>query len=173
MKAPTRSVRITLLLAALLAGPASFAMPVAQPPVPESALPSRLAEEYRQADLDADGSISHAEYLAGKHRMTVFREADGNCDARLDPQEYGTARAIERRERVAGYLGDAWLTTRVKFRLLLDDLPSGLGIAVRSHEGTVRLSGRLGDAREASRAIEVASRVEGVVALYAALSLRG
>lgn len=148
----TRSARIGLLMLALFAGRAMAA--------------TSAAEASGQHERGAESSPA-----AGIGWLLALQEADYGCHALLEPDEYGPELFLELNRRDAAYMEDIWLTARVKARLLLDDPSTGLAIAVTSHAGLVHISGRLGAASEFSRVVGLASRVEGVRAVYAALAL--
>ena len=58
---------------------------------------------------------------------------------------------------------DTWTTTRVKSALAMADKALSLQIHVKTHAGTVALSGRLMTHRQCERAIELVRGVPGVM----------
>ncbi|KJZ40247.1 BON domain-containing protein [Pseudomonas sp. B21-040] len=58
---------------------------------------------------------------------------------------------------------DAWLTTRVKSVLAMDDPTLGLQIHVKTHAGTVALSGRVTTHRQCEKVVALTRSVQGVV----------
>ena len=74
---------------------------------------------------------------------------------------------------VEGYFQDSLVTARVKLALLDAPDVNALDVGVRTHRGVVQLSGFVDDERLVSRAAEIATRVEGVVAVRNALQVKG
>jgi len=60
------------------------------------------------------------------------------------------------------YMGDCWVTTKVKTAILNEPLLKVLQINVETYEGTVQLSGFVDNAASREKAAEIARRVEGV-----------
>ncbi|PQP00701.1 MULTISPECIES: BON domain-containing protein [Pseudomonas] len=58
---------------------------------------------------------------------------------------------------------DAWITTRVKSALALAEPNLGLNVHVKTHAGTVALSGRVNTHRQCEQAVALARTVPGVV----------
>lgn len=57
---------------------------------------------------------------------------------------------------------DAWITTKVKAKLLAEHFLSGLEIKVSTHDGVVQLSGFVKTADQVSMAEKLATDVDGV-----------
>jgi len=62
---------------------------------------------------------------------------------------------------------DTWTTTRVKSALAFADKALSLNVHVKTHAGTVALSGRVLTHRQCEQAIELARGVPGVMAVDA------
>jgi hyperosmotically inducible periplasmic protein len=76
-------------------------------------------------------------------------------------------------EKSAGELmDDTVITTKVKAALLQDPGTSGLQIGVETLIGGVQLSGSVDSVDEKQRAKEIAERVDGVIAVDNALSVK-
>ncbi|MDQ0124090.1 hyperosmotically inducible protein [Pseudomonas lini] len=58
---------------------------------------------------------------------------------------------------------DAWITTRVKSALTMAKSGLGLHIHVKTHAGTVVLSGRVDTHRQCEQAVALARSINGVV----------
>jgi hyperosmotically inducible protein len=58
---------------------------------------------------------------------------------------------------------DAWTTARVKSALALAETTLGLNVHVKTHAGTVALSGRVNTHRQCEQAVALARSVPGVV----------
>ncbi|QBQ55704.1 BON domain-containing protein [Nitrosococcus wardiae] len=76
-------------------------------------------------------------------------------------------------EKSAGtHVDDAWITTKVKSKLLADPEVSGLDIEVETHEGVVQLSGFVDTWEQAREAEDLAQSVKGVREVNNKLSVR-
>ncbi|MHC8286193.1 BON domain-containing protein [Pseudomonas sp. XS1P51] len=62
---------------------------------------------------------------------------------------------------------DAWITTRVKSALAMAEPSLGLQIHVKTHGGTVALSGRVNTHKQCEQAIALTRSVPGVVEIDA------
>ncbi|APV42977.1 phospholipid-binding protein [Pseudomonas frederiksbergensis] len=58
---------------------------------------------------------------------------------------------------------DTWITARVKSALAMAEPSFGLQIHVKTHGGTVALSGRVNTHKQCERAVALARSVQGVV----------
>ena len=58
---------------------------------------------------------------------------------------------------------DTWITARVKSALALAETTLGLNVHVKTHAGTVALSGRVNTHKQCERAVALARSVPGVV----------
>ncbi|XBS68245.1 BON domain-containing protein [Acerihabitans sp. KWT182] len=75
-------------------------------------------------------------------------------------------------ESTGGYIDDTVITTKVKSELLGDEDITSRSIHVDTYKGRVQLSGFVGSAREAGRAVAVARRVPGVREVENHLSIK-
>jgi hyperosmotically inducible periplasmic protein len=66
------------------------------------------------------------------------------------------------RQSTGEYIDDATISTRVKARLVESKEVRGREVQVETHNGVVQLSGFVGSATEAKRAVEIARDVPGV-----------
>ncbi len=128
--------------------------------------------EFEQMDANHDGYISSAEAKKQSGFDRALKEADDNHDGRLDAAEFVKAESINARMRAGQYIDDSVITAKVKAALLKDERLSGLGVTVETYEGTVLLSGFVGDERQAQHAAEIASRVRGVTAVKNSLMVK-
>ena len=62
-------------------------------------------------------------------------------------------------------VSDRWITTRVKTDLLADSVSTAFDIRVRTHDGTVTLSGTVGDEQSLDHIAQIARSVAGVVSV--------
>ncbi|HYP67384.1 MAG TPA: BON domain-containing protein, partial [Thiobacillaceae bacterium] len=118
------------------------------------------------------GHVSFEEFISQGGDGRAFREADANRDGRLSLDEFIKARSIDQRIKTGKYFDDAWITARVKARLLKDNLLDNLAIRVETQDGVVQLSGEVKSSAQASHAIGLASAVGGVVSVHNGLLIR-
>lgn len=78
--------------------------------------------------------------------------------------------AREAAQDAAPVISDAALTAKVKAALLADKDVSAMAIDVDTQGGVVTLSGRLRDADQANRAVEIARTIDGVKSVENRLS---
>lgn len=64
-------------------------------------------------------------------------------------------------------VSDTWITTKVKADLLATKDVSGTEIKVETSNGTVKLSGHVSSQAEKDKAVEVATKIKGVVSVDA------
>lgn len=64
-------------------------------------------------------------------------------------------------------VSDTWVTTKVKADLLATKDVSGTEIKVETLNGTVKLSGRVSSQAQKDKAVEVATKIKGVVSVDA------
>ena len=70
------------------------------------------------------------------------------------------------------FIDDAWITTKVKSKLLADDGLSSFKIEVDTFKGIVRLSGFVDKQHQINRAVEIARSVKGVKKVINSLTLK-
>ena len=128
--------------------------------------------EFAEFDASRDGHVSFEEFTAQGGDGRAFREADADRDGRLSSDEFIKARSIDQRIKTGQYFADAWITARVKARLLKDNLLDNSNIRVETQDGVVRLSGEVKSTKQARHAIGLASAVAGVVSVRNGLLLR-
>lgn len=73
---------------------------------------------------------------------------------------------------VAAYVDDATITAKVKAVLIEDQQIQSLSISVTTEKGIVKLSGVVPSAEVGNRALQLASRVQGVRNVQSDLQLR-
>lgn len=163
-------IRLSLAVALLLGlglpqAPATAATPRESASAPD-------AGGFAKYDGNSDGRVSLEEFKARNPHERAFSEADANHDGWLNPDEYVKAVSIASRISVAHYTGDRWITTKVKSLLLMDDVLNGMKIDVDTQDRMVELSGVLENTEQISRAVKVASQVEGVKGIRNDLRLK-
>ncbi len=120
---------------------------------------------FKEVDVNRNGYVSREEAKKFKGLDKTFSEADDNRDGKLDADEFVKAQSIYERMRAERFIDDSLITARIKVGLVKDPQVSALDVKVETHEGTVLLSGIVGDAKQARRAAEIASRIRGVTAV--------
>jgi osmotically-inducible protein OsmY len=97
--------------------------------------------------------------------------AAGRDTARTE-WEKGKAQANAALDRVGEEISDGWLTTKIQSKFYLDDAVKGLDIDVSTEDGVVTLSGTVTSPMERMRAIELATRTEGVKKVVDRLAMK-
>ena len=82
------------------------------------------------------------------------------CASQSEPQSPGA------------YMGDSWVTTKVKTAILNEPSLKVLQINVETYKGVVQLSGFVDNAASRDKAAEIARGVQGVTAVKNDLQLR-
>lgn len=82
------------------------------------------------------------------------------CATQSEPQSPGA------------YLGDSWITTKVKTAILNEPSLKVMQINVETYKGAVQLSGFVDSAESQAKAVEVARAVEGVTSVKNDMRLR-
>jgi hyperosmotically inducible protein len=119
-------------------------------------------DKFRNLDKNGDGFLAKGELSQIRGYEQPFARADENRDGRLSVEEFFQAEAIHDRQRVAGYASDAALTAKVKTALIRDPDVKAMDVNVETDSGRVLLAGFVASEAQRKKAIEVASRVEGV-----------
>jgi hypothetical protein len=159
---------VTLLAAAFVSALSSGAYAQATAP---DAKPHGY-QSFGSLDKDGDGYLSREETRVIVNFDTAFKDADGNKDGRLDPDEYAKAQAIHERVRAGTYASDTWITTKVKAALVKDRDVRASQVNVETFKGVVQLSGFVNNEKHSRRAAEIASKIEGVVEVKNALIVK-
>ncbi|HEX6413065.1 MAG TPA: BON domain-containing protein [Burkholderiales bacterium] len=82
------------------------------------------------------------------------------CATQSEPQSPGA------------YMGDSWVTTKVKTAILNEPSLKVLQINVETYEGVVQLSGFVDNAASRTKAAEIARSVQGVKTVKNDLAIR-
>jgi hyperosmotically inducible protein len=128
--------------------------------------------EFGTLDTNRDGFLSRDETRKITGFDKAFKDADANRDGKLDAAEYAKAQAIHDRVRAGQYVDDSVITAKVKAALLKDPVVSGFAVSVETHKGVVLLSGFVQNDKQAQRAAQIASAVQGVVTVKNALAIK-
>ena len=118
--------------------------------------------DFKAYDSNGDGKISLEEYQAHGGQVEAFHEGDTNRDNSLSQDEFVKAVAIDDRTKTGKYADDAWITAKVKTKLLKDEGVKGLDVNVVTHKGTVQLAGWVNNPMQIAQAEKIARGVEGV-----------
>jgi len=65
-------------------------------------------------------------------------------------------------EKTGAYVDDAWITSKVKSKMVADDTVKARDITVNTSKGVVTLSGTVGSWEESNKAAEIAHSIKGV-----------
>jgi|SRR5687767_6586570 len=82
------------------------------------------------------------------------------CATKSEPQSAGA------------YMGDSWVTTKVKAAILNEPSLKVTQINVETYKGVVQLSGFVDNAASQAKAVEIARAVQGVTAVKNDMRLR-
>ena len=159
MKIREYTPKMIALVGALYLGGMSAAF---ASPSMEMAKTYSVPPDFVDFDKNKDGYVTLAEFLAMNKATQAFMDADANRDGRLNQDEYMKARAIDHRLQASDYFSDAWISTKVKALLLKENLVDNVGINVDTHDGYVQLSGWVREPQQATTAVRLAYRVDGV-----------
>lgn len=75
-------------------------------------------------------------------------------------------------QSATAYMGDAWVTTKVKAGILNEPSLKVSQINVETYNGVVQLSGFVDNAASQAKAVEIASAVQGVTSVKNDMRLR-
>ena len=129
-------------------------------------------EKFRMLDTDHDGYLARGELKRFRGYARAFAEADDNHDGRLDPAEFVKAESIYQRLAAAEYVDDTVITAKVKAALLKEPQLDSLDVSVATYRGRVLLSGFVDDLKQRTRAVRLASSIEGVVSVTNNLAVK-
>lgn len=128
---------------------------------PSDKLDHTQLDRFRGLDANGDGYLTKKEVSRSPYAQ-IFDKADGNRDGKLSIEEWAEAEAMHDRQRVAGYVGDSALTAKVKTALFRDPSLKAMDVSVETDNGRVLLSGWVANDEQRKKAVDIASRVEGV-----------
>jgi len=75
-------------------------------------------------------------------------------------------------QSTSAYMGDSWVTTQVKTKILNEPSLKVLQINVETYKSVVQLSGFVDNAASRTKAVEIARSVQGVTSVKNDLQLR-
>lgn len=119
-------------------------------------------DKFRSLDANRDGFVDKSEVSRIRGYAAAFDKADANRDRQLSLEEFAEAEAIHDRQQVVAYASDAALTAKVKTALLRESDLNAMDVSVETDKGRVQLSGWVESEAQRKKALQVASRVEGV-----------
>lgn len=144
--------------------------------LPGSALSQQTAKpassKFKSLDVNQDGFLSRTELRRFPEYTNAFGEADENRDSRLDADEFIKAESIRQRQLAAKYVDDSVITAKVKAALFRQQSLKALDVGVETHRGQVLLSGFVENDEQVKTALEVASAVDGVIAVRNGMTLK-
>lgn len=135
--------------------------------------PLPLKTEFERLDSDRDGKLTRDEAARDKDVGPAFDKADSNGDGILIVEEYSPFKSAIQQAYVERFVDDSTLTAKVKSELVKDSGMKGLNISVETHNGTVILSGFVETKQQITRAVQIASNINGVVSVKNALEIKG
>ena len=103
--------------------------------------------------------------------MTMLKRCSAVFIAALMVSALGCATQSEP-QSAGAYMGDSWVTTKVKTAILNEPSLKVLQINVETYKGAVQLSGFVDNAASRAKAAEIARAVQGVTAVKNDLQLR-
>jgi osmotically-inducible protein OsmY len=103
--------------------------------------------------------------------MTMFKRISAVFIVALMVSALGCASKSEPQSPGA-YMGDSWVTTKVKTAILNEPSLKVLQINVETYKGVVQLSGFVDNAASRAKAAEIARAVQGVTEVKNDLQLR-
>lgn len=130
--------------------------------LPAAAANAGSAGDFAALDTNHDGYLSKSETSGMKSFDKAFDEADANHDGRLDRDEFVKAGATYDRMRLGKYVDDSVITAKVKAALVKEEKLKGFDISVETDHGRVLLSGFVDSPQLRTRALKIASSVDGV-----------
>jgi hyperosmotically inducible periplasmic protein len=130
------------------------------------------SDKFRSLDRNGDGFLTKDEVSQIRGYERAFDEADENRDGRLSPDEFIKSESILDRQQLGKAIDDSLLTTKVKAALLRERGIKSTDVHVESNQGRVLLSGFVDSEDQKQRALNVASRVEGVREVRDGLNVR-
>ncbi len=131
-----------------------------------AAATERAADKTAAATERAAENVAAATENAAEEVAQESREAAAEVDHAADKAAANVAVAANKAEaateEAAEDTGDAWLTTKVKTKLLAAPDVQGTAINVETRDGVVHLIGKMPNATMKTRAIDLARTTEGV-----------
>lgn len=129
-------------------------------------------DKFRSLDANGDGFLEKSEVGRIRGYAAAFDRADANRDQQLSLEEFAEAEAIHDRQQVVAYASDAALTAKVKTALLRESDLNAMDVSVETDKGRVQLSGWVESDAQRKKALQVASRVEGVKEVKDGMSVK-
>ncbi|MDD5205573.1 MAG: BON domain-containing protein [Desulfobacterales bacterium] len=80
--------------------------------------------------------------------------------------------SLPKQASIGEFIDDSVITTKVKSLLVADDFLKSLQIGVETYKGAVQLSGFVGSQKDAEKAVQITTRVEGVKSIVDSLIVK-
>jgi osmotically-inducible protein OsmY len=117
------------------------------------------------------GIVAYRYYQRSQH-PTIEQRAEGAVSATKDKAGAIKEAVAEQSKKVGETMDDAWITTTIKGKYLLDKELSVLAISVSCRDGHVSLAGTVSSAALAARAARLAHETSGVVGVNSQLVVK-
>jgi hyperosmotically inducible protein len=114
------------------------------------------------------GIVGYRYYQRSQH-PTMEQRADAAVSATKDKAGEFKEVVVDQSKKVGGTMDDAWITSTIKGKYLLDKELSVFAISVSCTKGHVSLSGKVASAALATRAARLAHETSGVVGVNSEL----
>ena len=114
------------------------------------------------------GIVAYRYYQRSQH-PTMEQRADAAVSATKDKAGELTDAVVEQSKKVGGTMDDAWITSTIKGKYLLDKELSVFAISVSCTKGHVSLTGKVASGALASHAARLARETDGVVGVSSQL----
>ncbi|HEV2430958.1 MAG TPA: BON domain-containing protein [Burkholderiales bacterium] len=165
-------MKLRPMLAMVFAASAASLVVTAASAQPNDKIDSMQREKFRSLDKNGDGYLTKSEVGHLRGYAQALEKADENRDGKLNLDEFVQAEAIHDRQRAAAYVGDAALTAKVKTALFREHELKAMDVNVETDQGRVLLSGWVANEAQRKKALQVASRVEGVKEVKDGMSIK-
>lgn len=117
------------------------------------------------------GIVAYRYYQRTQH-PTIEQRTDHAVDATKDKAGEIKDAVVKQSKKVGGTLDDAWITSTIKGKYVLDKDLSVFAISVSCTKGHVSLSGTVASEALASRAASLARETDGVVGVSSQLVVK-